>query len=70
MYVGLNCLKNLCLSLVSGVPHFFLGLHPCAGGYESSEGWVRIVHTRLTVVVYTHRVSNVVIVLRHRGAAN
>ena len=21
--------KNLCLSLVSGVPHFFLGLHPC-----------------------------------------
>jgi len=27
VYVGLNCLKNLCLSLVSGVPHF-LGLHP------------------------------------------
>jgi len=21
--------KNLCLSLVSGVPHYFLGLHPC-----------------------------------------
>ena len=29
MYVGLNCLKNLCLRLVSGVPQFFLGLHPC-----------------------------------------
>jgi len=28
MYVRLNCLKNLCLSIVSGVPHFFLGLHP------------------------------------------
>ena len=28
MYVGLNCLKNLCLSLVSGVPTSFLGLHP------------------------------------------
>ena len=23
MYVGLNCLKIFCLSLVSGVPHFF-----------------------------------------------
>ena len=21
--------RNLCRSLVSGVPHFFLGLHPC-----------------------------------------
>ena len=28
MYVGLNCLKNLCLSLVSGVSPSFLGLHP------------------------------------------
>ena len=29
MYVGLNCLKNLFLSLVSGVPPLlFLGLHP------------------------------------------
>jgi len=28
VYVSLNCLKNLCLSLVSGVPHFFLRLHP------------------------------------------
>jgi len=31
VYVGLNCLENLCLCLLSGVPHFFfLGLHPCA----------------------------------------
>ena len=28
MYVGLNCLKNLCLSLVSGVPHFFFRTTP------------------------------------------
>jgi len=28
VYVGLNCLKNLCLSLVSGAPHFFFGTTP------------------------------------------
>jgi len=28
MYVGLNCLKHLCLSLVSGVPHFFFTTTP------------------------------------------
>jgi len=26
--------KNLCLSLVSGVPQFFLGLHPCSVYYH------------------------------------
>ena len=28
MYVGLNCLKHLCLSFVSGVPHFFFRTTP------------------------------------------
>jgi len=28
VYVGLNCLENLCLSLVSGVPHFFFRTTP------------------------------------------
>ena len=34
VYVGLNCLKNLCLSLVSGVPPLFFSTTPlvsCVG---------------------------------------
>jgi len=41
--------KNLCLSLVSGVPHFFLRLHPCLAytGYRHKGGC----SARITAVV-------------------
>jgi len=48
VYVGLNCLKNLCLSLVSGVPHFFFRTTPLGPDLQNI---LRLSYDNLTTVL-------------------